>query len=343
MNFNLTKIIVHEVIKEPRTTGSKSFTTKELLPLNESSVFFIQQLNRSFSRDNINYGTFKTESQSEKFRDEFKVLHENQYSEPKFIDFTVKLTEELSTLMTGIVGAKGGYLVYAEYTSMNVKYIAVYFVRDTERVLLQRDGDKFNVSKIENVDTDQLAMASRIVVEKYDKSVHGYLQFIKNRQERVSDYFLRWIAAHHTINSRELTDKFVEILEALGVGYKEDGEKYESIDDFHKAVTTYVNGHPNNMINLRDIGTQFYKDEEKLTKYAQDHEMDLDTEFRSNQTGLRKLYRLEFTHSSLVVKFSRGDWSRKTVKIVSDQVVISDKKLADKILAEFSNNVENGE
>lgn len=342
MSFNPTKIIVHEVIKESKTTGSDFFTTNELLPINDTTVFFLQELNRSFGKDNINYGTFDPEPENKKFRDEFKILHENGYTEEEFINFSVKLTGELASLMSGVVGAKGGYLVYAEYESQNVNFIAVYFVRDTERVLLRRDGDKFNVSKIENVDTDKLAMACRVVVDKYDSDIHGYLQFIKNKQERVSDYFLEWIAEHQTINSRELTDKFVEIIEALGVGYKEEGEKYESIDDFHKAVTASINGHPNNIINLRSIGAQFYNDEEKLTKYAQENDMDLDTEFRSNKTGLRRLYRLEFSHSSLLLKFSRGDWNR-TVKVVSDQVVINDKKLAEKILTEFPNNPKNAE
>lgn len=338
MTFILTKVVVHEVIKKAKETGSRPFLTNELLPIDDNTTYFVQQLNKSFGKDNINYGVFDPETDAHIFRDGFENLNNSKYLENEFIKFSRNLTTNLSDRMDSVVGAKGGYLVFAEYASQDVKYIGVFFVRDTERVLLKREGVQFTVSKIENVDTDQLAMACRIVRAKYEKSVHGYLQFIKNNQERISEYFLSWIAAYKTTSSRELTDIFVKLIEEIGVGLDADGNEFENIDDFHKAVTTYINATPNNVVNLKDVGEKFYGDGERITNYADQNDVDIDREFRANGTGLRKLFRLEFKNRSLQLKFSRGDWSKKTVRVVNDRIIIDDPKLAQKILTEFSEN-----
>jgi len=344
MAITLEKLVIHEVIKTYRQTGSRPFLTAETIEINENTTFFIDELNKSFSGDRINYGIFSNEEESHLFRDEYSRMYELKYAENAFIEFSKQTTTNLSNRISGIAPAKGGYLVYAFYTSRNVKYTGVFFVRDAERVILTKTEDnKFDVSKIENVETDKLAMACRIVHSKYDNQhsegsendeAQHYLQFIKNKQERVSDYFLEWIAAAQTINSKQLTDMFVEAIQSLGVGKDEDGKTYTDVDDFHKAVSAYINSTPNNTINLHDIGQRFYGEPEKISNYVEENDISLDTEFRANGTALRRLYRLEFKHNSILLKFNRGDWNTN-VRVRNNQVVINDSALANKITQEF--------
>lgn len=349
MGITLEKLVIHEVIKKSRETGSRAFLTSESIEINENTTFFIDELNKSFSGDRINYGIFSDEEESQLFRDEYHKMYDLEYNENAFIEFSKQATTNLSNRISGIAPAKGGYLVYAFYTSKGVRFTGIFFVRDAERVILTKtDDNKFDVSKIENVETDKLAMACRIVHSKYDdqhsegsndsenenNDPQHYLQFIKNKQERVSDYFLEWIAAAQTINSKQLTDMFVEVIQSLGVGTDENGDAYADVDDFHKAITAYINNTPNNTINLRDIGQRFYGEPEKISDYVEENDISLDTEFRANGTALRRLYRLEFKHNSILLKFNRGDWNTN-VKVRNNQVVINDRDLAAKIIQEF--------
>ena len=58
--MNLTRAIIHEIIKQPQVNGANSFLSQILLPINQNTIRLSQSLNNAFSKDDISYGNFET-------------------------------------------------------------------------------------------------------------------------------------------------------------------------------------------------------------------------------------------------------------------------------------------
>jgi len=135
--MNLSRAIIHEIIKQPQVNGSTSFLSQILLPVNANTIRLAQSLNNSFSRDDSSYGDFETNNNN--FYDEF-TLHQNTLTDQSFISYTQNATTDLSNTLAVTFLAKGGFFVFCEYELNGIRFIGVYLVRDVEGVLFNKDN-----------------------------------------------------------------------------------------------------------------------------------------------------------------------------------------------------------
>lgn len=338
MPFNLNKIIIHEIQKYQGSNDVEEFLSEETLAIDNATSFVAETLNKSFTKNNIYRGEFLPASPERVFRSRFISYINYENNDETFIDFTKRVVHNLTTRLEGVTQAKGGYLVCAEYKSNDQTFLSIFLVRDTDRVLFNRDAANhtFSVEMTENVDTDKLAMACRVNVPSYRLNSQNYLQYIRNHQAEVSQYFIDWINAAESASSRDHTRSFVRLIEQVGTGYDADGNPYEDPDEFHKDLSNFIKNTPGRIVNLKDISERFYQKEDLLQDYVDENDISIDTEFTAHNSTLRRLNRLDFKYSSLQLKFSHGDWDRDTVRIIDNQIVINSADLAQKIQQEMN-------
>lgn len=338
MPFNLNKIIIHEIQKDQGANEIDEFLSQESLDFSKATSFVAETLNRSFTKNNIYKGEFLPSSPQTVFRNYFETYMAEERTDADFCHFTRQVVHDLTVRLEDVTQAKGGYLVCTEYYTNDQTFLSIFLVRDTDRVLFNRNAatHSFSVQMTENVDTDKLAMACRINLPNYQQNPQGYLQFIRNHQAEVSQYFINWINAAQSTSSRDHTMNFVKLIEQVGTGFDEDGQQYKDPDEFHKDLSNYIKNTPGRLINLDDISQRFYQAEEFLQNFVDEHDINIDTEFTAHSTSLRRLNRFDFKYSSLQLKFSHGDWERETVRIIDDQVIINSTDLAQKIQQEMT-------
>ena len=109
--------------------------------------------------------------------------------------------------------ATGGYVIFIEYEINSIRFIAVFIVRDSKEVTLEKSDSKngFLVQLTKIVKTENLAMATRIDIAKYLKSEDRYLHFT-HVKGNTSEYFIKWIEAEVADKSKDDSKTFIKIL-----------------------------------------------------------------------------------------------------------------------------------
>ncbi len=336
--MNLTRAVIHEIIKVPQSNGANSFLSEELLPITQDTIMLASNLNAAFSREHSSYGNFKKTENL--FFDEFQ-LHQNTKTENSFLIYTKKVTSILSNLLGTIFFAKGGFFVFCEYSLNSTNFIGVYLVRDMEGVLFNKDNDThtFKINSARYLDTNKLAMGARININKLTDEDNNHITLTKSPQTDISDYFIDWLGITRPESSTDFTNKLFNIITdiqlpinpATGVEYR--------LNEFRETAYNLIKAAPDKIVNLRNLSSVFYGDENIIISFAEEKGYELDHEFRYDGRALNKFKRIEVNKDGIRLSFSRGDFTAKKVYISEDDaelVMIRSKKLVESIKSQIN-------
>ncbi|GEM_PF-1115688 len=339
--MDISKIIIHELIKQQKVQEASVFLSSEYLAKNAKSDRLGLTLNSSFSKDDITHGIFKEDS------NEF-YYHFNQYKESTdlgaFRHFTSIVTEELSGRIANEYWAKGGFLVYAEYQINSTRFVSVYLIRDVEGVLFEKNESDhtFAINTTQYLDTNKLAMGCRINIDKLENHDTNHLTLIKKGQTDISEYFTNWIGVDKPESNKEFTDRLFTIISDLPPAINPDTNLPYDLNVMRDLAFQNIKASPNKVINLRQLGLQLYGNDEIILDYVQEKQIAIDSEFRYDIRALGKFKKIEVNRDGIRLTFSRGDAKRK-VKLSEEnpnQIIIESPQFAAAIRAQIE--TENG-
>jgi nucleoid-associated protein len=334
--MQLNKLIIHEIIKETGENQSQIRLSSELIPTNQEGPTLISTLLRSYNSERILYAIFAS-SEGHYFPERLSVYRQSNRTNEDFISFTRAVLQNLNTSIQTINLAKGGYFVFAEYVLNGIDFISVFLIRDTEGKLLRRTEHSYSIQTIEYLDTNNLAMACRINETKLDSEESNYLTFTQKKQQDVADYFLNWIAVEQTESSIEYTKALYEIINLIEPPEDEETNQPYPIEVFRDKVYNYITSNPNQTINLQELSQHFYNDANRISTFAENQNISIDTEFRYNKKQLRKFISVSVNKDGINLKFSRGALNDK-VKFSPENaniVIIESQKFATALRSEL--------
>jgi len=335
MEIRVHQVIIHELIKAADAAEATLFLTERALPLDERSALLAERLDRTFSqKEDLLHGYFSPPEDA-LFPGAFQVLAEQDFSEAAFLAFSRETMHALQLTLQGVIGAKGGYLVYTDYQLFEQRMIGIFLVRDTEGLIFRRAGEaaRFEVDTIAYLDIDKLAMACRINVDKFREGRERYLEVIKHArsQKEISEYFLTWIALDRPESSRAMTTTFLDVVEHLPLPVDQSTGTPMAENEFRREVFAFAMTNPQKTIKVDDFDAHFYGEGQQTQAYLQEHRIELDNEFRFDRGLLKQLYHFRASADGISLGFNRDHLAAGQVRIEEERIVIHSPELVRRL------------
>ncbi len=331
-------LAIHELQKAADESGARLFLSQSLMPVEERAQALVDKLNDTFVRKEDTLQGYLSPPEDALFPGYFQLLVDNGLTEEAFLGFTKETMSALQLTLQGVLGAKGGYLVYADYTeeATNERVLGIFLVRDTEGLVFRKEdeADTFALNTVTYLNTDKLAMACRILVGKFQAGQGRCVELIKHAksQKEISEYFIQWIGLERPESSRELTQSFLNMVSELPAPVDEEtGEAMEE-GRFREKVLQFANSSPQKVINIEEFEQEFYKNENPAQQYLQDHQVELDKEFRFDKRTLNQFYNHKINAEKIYLYFNSGHLKQGQIKVEGENIIIHSPELAEQIM-----------
>ena len=318
--MEIKSIIVHEIKKAEKTTGATVILTDKALNHKDIKIInILSKLESSFAKKTLRRAKF-SEDGFKKGIGDFK--HINLLEKSKL------LTEDLRKNIQGIAAAKGGYLLFCEYTNTK-SFLAVYLIRDTQSPLFELQPDNsWDVKDSQHLDIEHFAMGAKINLDILNSdSDDRYISLVKGNTD-VSIYFENWIGLDDTKGETKDANALYELSNNIQLP-----EGVLTRDDLKRKIYDFVKSQPSKILNLRALSKHLYSDEDTITKYCEDNSIDIDGEFKLNLKQLNKFIKVVVTAGDLELRAPRSSFKPNGIEVSPNgqSVVIHSKQFADAV------------
>lgn len=330
--MNIQWVIIHELSKVSGRTGAKVKLSNSILDQQHEDVIeLVTELNSRYKTKTENYGVFDPEEPT-RFHAEFNTYHGGQ-TEPSFITFTKQVTQDLREKIDSNAPARGGFLIFARYDEYR-PYVGVFLVRDTRGMHFKRNTtiDAFDVSRVEHIDFEKMAMACRINLDAFSTNESRYLSFINKKNDTLSQYFTSWISSTDMETNHADTQHLFDMLRGLPTPAGADGVVPDSTT-FLSTVSRFINEQPQKIVSLKQLGTTFYGDEMTLLNYAEEQGLPINGEFKAHSQVMKKFTRVSASADRIDLAFPQ-EFYNDVVRINENnpnQIIIESEALADAV------------
>lgn len=337
MVLDLHQIIIHELEKEAEANEVQLHLAEAVQPLDERSRDLAERLNGAFTgKMDVLQGYLSTPEDA-LFPGYFQEWLDSDESEAAFVEFSRHTMEALKVALEGVVGAKGGYLIYADYTYFDSHYLGIFLVRNTEGIVFQKteQASRFFLELITYLNIEKLALACRIQIDAFRQGEQRCVELIKHAksQKAISDYFINWIGLDQAESSKKLTSTFLEVVNHLPLPTDEESGQTLTEGEFREKVMNFALESPRQTIQLEQFDKAFYGDQQPTKQYMEENEVELDQSFRFDENTLRKFYNGRVFADGIALSFNRSHFQRGQIEIEGDSVVIRSEALVEKLLA----------
>lgn len=336
--MEVKRVIVHELKKQVKATKASLDLSEKELVIDETAVRLVTELNNRYINLNSTHAVFADGEEEAVFPTEFKE-YSSKLTSAAFKSFSVKTIKNLKERVEGLAPAKGGYLVYVDYTE-NGDFLGVFLIRNTSGMLFRKAGSSktFKINPSEHIDFEKMAMGCRINKSLFANGGARYLSFVKRRNEELSDYFVNWIAANDSVDDLQDTKNLYELLREIDVPNDDAGQPMDR-SAFLEKVFDFIVG-SERKVNLKTLSAQFYGDDNKLTQVSDQKGIQINSEFRANTRILKKFKLVKVKSDDIELSFPNRLYNTKVRVDQSNgnMVVIESESLANKILAEILSN-----
>lgn len=332
--ITINRIAIHEIVKEAQYNEASTFITSACLTVNETTIALVEKLHDSYKSDNLVYAVFNFQPDSY-FPTQFQTYNSAK-NDNVFLNFTRLVTQNLRNKIVSVTLAKGGFVVYADYTNAGNNYVGVFFIRDAQGVVFNKNLSAHNVeiNSVTYMNTEKLVMACRINIDKLASNDGKYLTFLRRGQAEISDYFFDWICSMQPESSKEFTEHLYEMVNGMDLPLNRDTGLPIDLNIHRQNVVNYVRER-NRIVDLRDLGRYFYDDENKFIEFRDLHSIEIDNEFKADNSALRKFNLIELKARGISVKFSRALLTSGDISIGrGNQVVIKSEALQNALRLE---------
>ena len=214
--------------------------------------------------------------------------------------------------------------------------MGIFLVRDMEGVVFSKkeEAEAFALNTVTYLNTEKLAMACRILVGKFQAGEGRCVELIKHAksQKAISEYFIQWIGLERPESSRDLTNTFLEMVNELPMPVDEETGEAMPQQQFHEKVLQFANSSPQKVINIEEFEQEFYRNENPAQQYLQDHQVEMDKEFRFDKKTLNQFYNHKINADKIYLYFNSGHLKDGAIVVEGNRVIINSEELADQIL-----------
>lgn len=337
MPVDIRHLIIHELEKTADSHEAKVFLSEQVLPLGERAEAMLNKLDKTFAQKAEVLQGYLSSPEDALFPGYLQLLVEAGLNEASFTNFSRDTMNALQLALQGVVGAKGGYLVYAHYEVDGQSFLSIFLVRDTEGLVFEKDTarDAFQLQAVTYLNMDKLALACRIHLGRYRSGDDRCVELIKHArsQKEISDYFVNWIGLDRPETSRDLTASFLDMVDELPLPTDEaTGEAVPEVA-FREQVLQFAMDSPHKTINLKEFDQTFYGNAPTAAQYAQDNDLPMGGEFRFDRGTLNKYYNHKAAADGLFLSFNQGHLQRGQVKVEGEEIRIHCPEMAEQVAA----------
>lgn len=326
-------LTVHQLIKE---AGARDFELKlsnHTLPLDEAAADLVTRLDQLFERKNDILQGYLAEPDEALFPGLYQTWVDDGRRKETFLQFSKDAMHALIQMLQGVSGAKGGYMLFVDYTLEEERRIGIFLIREqdglmfgADRVDSERD---FALNPVRYLDLDHLAMAGRIFAGQGRN-----VQLIRHArtQTQISQYFSDWVGLAQPESSTELTYNFMEAVRELPLPKDQESGFAMEEADFNKALVQYANRQPQQTIKVDDFDQFFYGNEAPLKAYLEEQSNEeFKDGFRADRSLLRKAFYLRASDQGISVSFNKEHLRQNLVEVDAENgtIVIRSPQLAD--------------
>lgn len=334
MEIDLRRLVIHELVKSAEAVDAQLYLSETLVEVEDRSYELVSRLHRTFeSKSDILLGNLSS-PEDNLFPGYFEQWRQSAGTSDTFLQFSRETMQTLQLGLQGVVGAKGGYLVYAEYVAEDIPMLGLFLVRDTEGLIFRRLDQRagFDLDSVTYLDTNRLAMAARIRLDgSLDRGYQAQLIKHNRSQATISEYFLNWVGLERTESSRELTESFLDIVEHLPLPYDEAAGREMKPAEFQKEVVRYALSTPGQSIELDRFEENFYGKEHPAQSYLAEQGLPFSDGFRVDANTLRSHHRIKAYTQGVSLSFDRQQLLDGTIRVEAGKVIIDLPDLADQI------------
>lgn len=336
MSLFLEKLIIHELHKEADSGAVNLFLANQLTPITVQSESLINTLNDTFvKKSDLLHGSLSTPEDA-LFPGYLQELSEQTFADDAFIDFSKNAMQALSENLQGVIGAKGGYLVFALYEQFSQKYLSIFLVRDKDGILFRKNdaAGVLQLHTVQHLDTERLAMACKITLDKFENNSGRFVDLIKHAksQATISEYFTNWVGLDEPQSSSAMTQTFLHVVDKLPLPIDEETGQPMEEEQFHHEVRAFATQSPQKTVELDKFDQHFYGEEPVVQNYLQSNHIELDNEVRFDKGTMNKHYNYRASADGISLSFSKSHYSSGKVSIKGDHLVIDCPELIDKIM-----------
>lgn len=322
--MQINSLIIHEVIKEPNSTGATVYLSEETLDVEDENIQnIVISLESSFNK--------KTLRRAKLSEDGFKAKIDD-FTNYNLIEVSKKLTRNLKDNIQNISAAKGGYLVFAEYEN-NHSFLAVFLVRNTDGTKLVQSANSYDLNSTQYLDVEHFAMGTKINLSLLNTGSNDRYVALARGNTDIAGYFENWVGLDDSKQENKDAEALFDISNniTLPTGVERD-ELQKMIHDFAKT-------RPSKIVNLRELSQFLYHDENILSDYCISHNIDIDGEFKLTGKNLSKFYKVSVRADNIELSAPRSSFNEDMIDTTDDdKVIIYSSALVQQIKANIRNN-----
>ncbi|WP_422556396.1 nucleoid-associated protein [Sulfuricurvum sp.] len=322
----LNSVIIHEIRKEANTTNTATlYLSNSVLDVsNEYVLKIVTSLEESFSRKTLKRAKFSEDGFKEDFQD---------FTNIDIMNFSNVLTTKLKNNINGISQAKGGYLVFARYTTTQ-DFLAIFLVRNTEGSKLIPSAGSWDLDSTQYLDVEHFAMGTKINLSILNsESDDRYISLVRGNTD-ISHYFEAWIG----LDDPKQENKDAQAL--YNIANQIDLPNGMTRDSLKRTIFDYAKSSTGKIVNLRDLSTYIFQDENYITNYCETNNVDIDGEFKLTGANLSRFYKVSVKANNIELTFPRSSFNPNEIEIIDGQVVIHSEELAQQIQSALNSNID---
>lgn len=317
--MQITSVVIHEIIKQEQVQEATMVLTDTSLDINHPYVKkTIKELDESFKNKTPNRAKFSEDGFQSVITD---------FSNFDTIEVSKQLTETLKIGIQNILLAKGGYLVFTEFTVQD-DFLAIFLIRNTDGTQLTLTGNSWDVDSTEYLNVDHFAMGVKINITKLlDATTNErYIKLVRGSTD-ISKYFENWIGLEDTKQESRDASALFEIANHI------DLPEGVNRDELKKKIYQYAKNSQDNLVNLKGLSSFLYQDENILSNYAEETGKDIDGEFRLRGTYLNKFIKVRANADGITLVAPLEKFSPNKIQLGDDNqtIIIHSPSLVEEI------------
>ncbi|MBL7789862.1 MAG: nucleoid-associated protein [Chitinophagales bacterium] len=304
--MELKNIILHQVLKEING-NAKLNNSNHLLQINEITIGFVEELVNKYTSKNPTSGTFEDDSDTYPFQ---KRISDYLGNKLDFIEFSKKAMDLLKKEID-IPQTTGGYVVFIHYIESNRDFIITAMLEKSTKYTVE--DSNLDIHKLQILDTDKIARANRVNIDKWENKEDSYLTFIKETRE-VSKYFQKFIGSTDLTSAKANVGAVYDVFKLY---CREQNVPTERKDEIRENLTDYFNSQvsKDEDVNLLAISAIINKENPQFfIDLAQSNNIEISGSFR-------------LTKKQDYDKFTRNTVKETGYKLTFDKSLIRDKKI----------------
>lgn len=330
--LTIHKYVIHEIHKQANMQGAILDLSLSLGGVNDFAYTLVLETHNSFTQAPGLKNTKFEAGHSTVFLTGLKA-YLSSGSDEAFYVFTVDSLNDLKAKIEKEQFAVGGYYLFVDYVYDSKRFISVVLLRKKSGVNFQKINGIYSPISGETINIEKIGMGFRLnhaIFVSQDADTN-YVALVTNQKDRISDYFKTWVQAAGIISNENNTLLFVRLINSIDIPKDDKGNTaFASREEFKKAVYEVIENSPQKVVNLPLLSQHFYSNGIEIIKFAQDHAIIIDSEFKRTNR-LKKLVTIRARVPGIELAIDYDRLNPDEVDVLNDTVIIRSIALVDQI------------